>query len=346
MIYLLCRDYQNTANNHAGIKFLCQSLEKLDGSTFRSFVIPYFISGLTASKNKFIRRIEYRFACYRFGLATKRIVKQLLSIINESDTLFIMEYLDGEMLTVLAKDIKKRYPKLRIIGMAHLVPAKLSTIYPKDYDIVSASNNVDKIVTLGHSLSDYLITRGIPKEKIYTTFHYVDSYYYNESIIDSKNNIQVIAMGNQVRNITLLREIVTANPDVKFVICQGTVDMSELFKGIKNVDLIPFVPEVELRQYMADSDISLNVMEDTIGSNVIVTSMAMGLAMVCSDVGSIRDYCDEDNSILCDDNIASYNNAIRMLSGNREVLLRLRRNSFEKAKALSINNIAKVFQSL
>ena len=36
---------------------------------------------------------------------------------------------------------------------------------------------------------------------------------------------------------------------------------------------------------MNDSDISLNVMKDTIGSNVICTSMATGLAMVVSDVG-------------------------------------------------------------
>ena len=63
--------------------------------------------------------------------------------------------------------------------------------------------------------------------------------------------------------------------------------------------LIPFVEEENLRRYMEQSDISLNVMHDTIGSNVIVTSMASGLAMVVSDVGSIHDYCDERNSVFC-----------------------------------------------
>ena len=54
-----------------------------------------------------------------------------------------------------------------------------------------------------------------------------------------------------------------------------------------------------MQHYMNDSDISLNVMKDTIGSNVICTSMATGLAMVVSDVGSIRDYCDETNACFC-----------------------------------------------
>ncbi|UVV76520.1 glycosyltransferase family 4 protein [Bacteroides fragilis] len=50
---------------------------------------------------------------------------------------------------------------------------------------------------------------------------------------------------------------------------------------------------------MNKADVSLNIMKDTIGSNVIVTSMAMGLAMVVSDVGSIRDYVDESNGLFC-----------------------------------------------
>lgn len=47
---------------------------------------------------------------------------------------------------------------------------------------------------------------------------------------------------------------------------------------------------------MAKADLSLNVMEDTVGSNVITTSMAMGLGLIVTDVGSIRDYCDESNA--------------------------------------------------
>ena len=144
-------------------------------------------------------------------------------------------------------------------------------------------------------------------------------------------------MGNQMRNQKLLKAIVRDNPMVEFTICQGCDDMTDYFKGIQNVELIPFVEEEQLRKYMADSDISLNVMVDTIGSNVIVTSMAMGLAMVCSDVGSIHDYCDETNCIFCDNNdIKSFSRAIALLSSDMEKLLLFKRKFIEQSLKLTI----------
>ena len=76
--------------------------------------------------------------------------------------------------------------------------------------------------------------------------------------------------------------------------------------------------ESELRQHMANANISLNVMEDTVGSNVIVTSLAMGLAMICSNVGSIKDYCDDSNTILCNNsNVEEFSQAIYNRITNR-----------------------------
>lgn len=47
---------------------------------------------------------------------------------------------------------------------------------------------------------------------------------------------------------------------------------------------------------MKQSDVSLNVMNDTVGSNVITTSLAVGLAVVASNVGSISDYVVDNES--------------------------------------------------
>jgi glycosyltransferase involved in cell wall biosynthesis len=103
------------------------------------------------------------------------------------------------------------------------------------------------------------------------------------------------------------------------------------------VTLIPFVPEPELRLYMEHSDISLNVMQDTIGSNVIVTSLAMGLAMVCSDVGSIRDYCDEENAIFCENSsVESFSKAINLLSSNRQLLMNMKTSAQKRSLSFSI----------
>lgn len=50
---------------------------------------------------------------------------------------------------------------------------------------------------------------------------------------------------------------------------------------------------------MVNVDILLNVMEDIVGSNVIVILLVMGLVMICSNVGFIKDYCDDSNIIFC-----------------------------------------------
>ena len=78
-------------------------------------------------------------------------------------------------------------------------------------------------------------------------------------------------------------------------------------------------------------------MYDTIGSNVIVTSMGMGLAMICSNVGSIKNYCDDTNTIFCSD-LQDFNNAIRKLKNNPTLLTSLRESARSKALQFSIEN--------
>ena len=88
---------------------------------------------------------------------------------------------------------------------------------------------------------------------------------------------------------------------------------------------------------MASADVSLNVMKDTIGSNVIVTSMAMGLAMVCSDVGSIRDYCNESNCLFAN-TTQDFVKAVKTLSENVDRLNGMKQASLKKSSDLTIGN--------
>ena len=96
---------------------------------------------------------------------------------------------------------------------------------------------------------------------------------------------------------------------------------------------------------MNEADISLNVMIDTIGSNVITTSLAMNLAMVVSDVGSIRDYCDDENALFCqseDDFVES----LSYLAQNIDKVHSMKIASGDRAKKLSIPRFYKSIQDL
>lgn len=333
MNYLICQDWYNTTNNHAGMKYLCQYLEKKYPDEFKAIIITQLKQKY--GKNKLINKIKSLQFEFSQKKKNKQTAQELITKLSPNDKIFLMEYFDpGVNQYLIAKIIRKRLPNITIYGMSHLVPSKLEKAF-SNHKLQKWQNTVNKIITLGSSLSEYYISKGIPKEKLVTTFHYVDQFYINPQI-DKHPNFTILAMGNQMRNIELLIEIVKCNQNVEFIICQGVFDLSNVF-SFPNVKLIPFISEIELRELMRQADVSLNVMFDTIGSNVIVTSMGMGLAMICSNVGSIKDYCDTNNTIFCL-TLNDFNNAIQTLKNNSDLLFSLKESAKNKALNFTIEN--------
>lgn len=337
MNYLICQDWSNTTNNHAGIKYLCNKLQENFPDRFQSITIKDYHIGLI--RNRIIGVFQRFNIKYQYKKRLDDIFKYLVANFKEGDKVVLMEYYEKLYPQKrLAKKLKAWNSKLPIYAMVHLVPQKLDDSF-SDAEFKNWAQYIDKFITLGSSLSLYLKKRGIDKSRIITTFHYVDKDYYHPFKVNTSKRLKVIAMGNQMRNEALLQYVIFKNKDVDFIVCQGMSDMSNVFVGCDNVKLIPFVPEDELREYMNQADISINVMVDTIGSNVIVTSMAMGLAMICSDVGSIRDYCDATNTIFCKNNdMSDWANTIHILAEDKERLAHMKKSAFEKAQTLTIEN--------
>ena len=339
MIYLICQDWLNTSNNHAGMKYLCLQLQKRYPESYKCLIIDDYYQGFPSNPVK--RKIHSYVSMFKYNKRMRGVFKQLSALVQDGDKVILMEYMERlPPQLYLAKKLKQSFPKISLYGLVHLVPEKLESSFSKE-EFTDWTSCVDKIMTLGSSLSSYFISKGIPEDNILTTFHYVDNEYYKRTKdVQTGDNIRVIAMGNQMRNVDLLKRIVRSLPSVYFTICQGVGNMEKDFEDCKNVELIPFVPEDELKAYMEQADISLNVMKDTIGSNVIVTSMAMGLAMICSDVGSIRDYCSEDNCIFCDNQAESFIKAISVLVNEVDTTHNMKLRSLAYADTLTIDSFA------
>ncbi|UVO97889.1 glycosyltransferase [Bacteroides sp. BFG-257] len=187
---------------------------------------------------------------------------------------------------------------------------------------------------------------GVPKSKVFTIKHYVDSsYYYQIKTSEPTLKPTVIVMGAMKRNFRLLADIVNNVEGVRFIICKGKLPLDGYFKRSDDIQLFGFVSEDELRNLMCKSDISLNIMDDTVGSNVITTSMAMGLAIIVSDVGSIRDYCDNSNAIFCKNDINSFKTAIEVLM-QKKTLQSMKVASLLKSKQLSFEQFNDVVKKM
>lgn len=337
MNYFIIQDWQNTHGNHAGMVHLCKKLRQKDPQNVKLFIIPNL--RIKGKNNKTIQNIVYLFYSLFFFL---RIPS------SKHNTVFLMEYLLPTHNQYYIAKLLSYHKNLKIFGLAHLVPSDLNQYFPNDKELQIWAKPLTGIITLGSSLSSYLNNRGIEKSKIHTLFHYVDLEYYSPSNSTSlqKSQVKIIIMGSMKRDFDSIVEVINNVPNAQFIFCCGRkkIDKS-IFKYPQNVRIYNFIPENQLKSLMDEADISLNIMYDTIGSNVITTSLAMGLAMVVSDVGSIHDYCTEQNAIFCKDN-KNIIKSINYLSQHLDVLENMKRSSTYISQRFSIDKFYQLINNL
>lgn len=356
MKYLIVQDWQSTHGNHAGMKHMCDLLVAKYPGEYKMFVkeCPRNWKSPRTFMEKICWRLYGKYAkehylTKTYPLEYLELCSPMFSNLKAGDEVFLLEYLlPWASQYELAYYIRENYPKVKIYALSHLTGKYFDEMTANDPDLIQKwAKPVDKLLTLGSSLSSYFEKAGVSKEKISTGFHYVDSdYYQKQQPMKSNSPLKVIMMGALQRDYGMLAEVVKQCPDVHWIICRGRKNVDNLFPKTPNVELKGFLEEDELRHQMDIADVSLNVMEDTVGSNVITTSMAMGLAMVVSDVGSIRDYCNDENALFCQNNVEQFVRSIKKLQNNLQLVLRMKKVSLENSKRLQIDNINRWFFKL
>jgi glycosyltransferase involved in cell wall biosynthesis len=344
MKYLICQEWKNTEGNHAGMVHLCKLIHKKNPNDYKLVIVPDIIIYFA---NKKLIYLQFKIQSCLYLFLYFFITLKLLFTIKKGDTIFLFEYLLKIRNQFLVARMLRFFfgDKICIYGLAHLTPIRLKEIYT-DKELLKSTSILDFNLTLGSSLSEYLISKGIKKEKVITSFHYVDTdYYLQKKDAFISNNLTVILMGMQMRDFSLISEIVKNQPTVKFVLCSGLFEIENYFEGCNNIVIKGFMSEDELKKEMNIADISLNLMVDSVGSNVITTSMAMGLVNIVSNVGSVKDYCTTSNTFFCD-NVAEFSEAIKILDKNRDLLLEMKIASLKHSKLFRFENFYQFINNL
>lgn len=338
MIYLICYVWKSTEGNHTGMSYMCDLLLRHYPGKFcvlkhyqRSSVNICSIRRFNRMLTRWLEKLEEIRIVILFLLLLRRI--------KDNDIIFLTEYLHPRINQLyLSKLLKRNKPTIKVYGLAHLTPTMLRDLMVDEKCMSNWDNSIDYFVTLGSNLTKYLESLGVSSQKIITTRHYVDMQYY-KNIVCENPSFQVIVIGSMQRKYSQLEEIVRLCPNIKFIICAGREKLIQ-FANYSNVTILGYISEAELAQKMAQSSVSLSVMEDTVGSNVIVTSMAMGLCQVVSDVGAIHDYCCDDNAYFCSET-KEFVDALQYLYSHREDLYQKRINAQLAAKEYSIQRFVK-----
>lgn len=326
-VYLICIAWSNTKGNHAGMLYLAEQMKKRLPFEIELISIPVRGSWFL---QPFYRILNVLIAFYlRFK-------------VRDTDAVFLMEYL----LPVceqsdIAKILKN---KCRVLALAHMIPRRIEQFYTQR-QIQQKIDLVDKLLVLGSSLNTFFQSKGVLEKKIVTTFHYVDTdFYYPKATLEHKR-LSVICMGNMERDYIKLKELIRNLPTVQFKICMGVKDLTSTFADIPNVELYGYMEEQMLRDLMCESDVSLNFMYDTVGSNVITTSLAVGLIVLASDVGSIGDYVThgKDGFLFEDTNDAL--KYLQCLDGNTTLRNEMKCNARTKAQQINLEHYCEWFTS-
>ena len=329
-VYLIYFEWANTKGNHAGMSYLAQKL----GCDYANVKLIKMISG----KSRLVKTLNILYILC--------ISLYLKCVTSSNDKIFLMEYLAKSCFQdKLALLIRKLSVKGKLYGLVHLAGSHLREIY-KSSDVIKVKMELlDECVVLGSSLARFL-KEEIGFNNVITTYHYVETDYYKPLKNDfQKSSLRVLCLGNIKRDFNQLRTLVDSLPHIQFDICQGMMNLQSNFKGCKNVILHGYMSENELLNLMQKSDVCLSIMIDTVGSNVITTSLATGLPLVVSDVGSIRDYCTDKCAFFCNE-LDEYRSAILYLSNHQKKLESYKQNAYEQGQLFSYNNFRKEFEKL
>lgn len=347
MNYIFCQNWRNTDGNHAGMKHMCLLLKEKYPEKYELIIFSDNKDRFVHSSNKYFQAFKsYIFDWIWVPVYHLFFTLRIFTKVKKNDRIILLEYLLPLYSQLgIAKMFKLFKPKVKRVALAHLTPLSLQSSFSQG-QILKWGEQVDYLLTLGSSLTAYFVKIGIPENKIFTIQHYVDSnYYYSNERKEVTEKPTVIVMGAMKRNYELLADIVNSIEGIRFIICKGKQALDGYFKQSDDIELFGFVSEAELRDLMRQSDISLNIMDDTVGSNVITTSMAMGLAIIVSDVGSIRDYCDDTNALFCKNDINSFKMAIKALT-QKGKLQSMKKHSLLKSKRFSINQFDDVLEKI
>ena len=321
-VYLVVAVWPSTKANHAGMYYLAKRLKNDWDIEATVIAIP----------TRGIRKLPWVYSAIHWAVGF-----YLRMVAGSDDKVLLMEYLyPGYGQQQIAKMLKGR---VKVFGLAHLVPARIESSFT-DEEIRRQVDLVDAMLVLGSSLRDYFVSKDSGNSKIRVTYHYADTNYYSpgEKLSGADSQMRVLCMGNMERSYKTLLEIVKRCDNLDFDICVGGADVGHLFADCQNVTIHGYLDEADLLQLMRQDDVSLNVMRDTIGSNVITTSLSTGLIVVASRVGSIEDYVRDRSNGLLAENTDQFVEILNELKVNVELKTMIRKNAIESAQELSIEN--------
>ena len=165
-------------------------------------------------------------------------------------------------------------------------------------------SKIDLVIVLANSLISTMRTLS-GKNNVVFIPHGVDTDYFTPNIPFSKEDCEIVSVGNWMRDFELLKGICAEIHKVRKDILFRVISLREnthYFANSPNVLFEYDLSDNELLERYRRAKLLLLPLKDTIANNALLEGMSCGLPSVISNVGAVSDYTNSKCSILVDEN--------------------------------------------
>jgi glycosyltransferase involved in cell wall biosynthesis len=177
----------------------------------------------------------------------------------------------------------------------HFPPKKFEEYFGKPIGLKRAN----AVVVVGSNQIDYF-SNWFPRDRVLFIPHGVDTEFFRPPNDRSREN-KVLFVGSHLRDFDLLRRVVAkigGRPDSPGFTIVTSRENWKLFKGLKGVELLSDIREMELLQLYQNHAALFLPLTDGTANNTILEAASSGLPIITTDVGAVRDYLDESSAVL------------------------------------------------
>lgn len=176
----------------------------------------------------------------------------------------------------------------------------------------------------------------LPRERIRVLMHGVDTDFFHPAPRPGDDDrIRIVTVGHWLRDVATIRTVIaTLGPQsgVHFdVVGGGEIEVS----ARANVTLHRAIDDAALAALYRSADVLFLPLTDATANNALLEGMASGLAVLTSDLPSVRAYLPAEDGMLLDDGADGFIDALRRLCRDADLRHMLGRRARRRAEMLA-----------
>ncbi|NCC60185.1 MAG: glycosyltransferase [Verrucomicrobiae bacterium] len=208
----------------------------------------------------------------------------------------------------------------------------------------------DLVTVVSATQVDFLVSRGVPSDRIRVVPHGVDTSYFRpgDRTQQEDGKLRFLLVGRTERDHAFASKLMQALKNKPVILnVVSAPDYSHFYQGLDNVILSPFLRDEELLRCYQTADLMVMPMLDCTFNNAVMESMACGTPVMTNRVGGVPEYVDETcNYVFDNKNLDEWVDVIHSIQSNPATLFARRPLVRQAAEKFDWGRIAPVYRQV